>query len=128
MELKRFGVCTDLTLAGFCAIGSGSGYALQKLLSNEWKRTYSIDRALFDLFDAKVQAENDMNVGYDWDAVVITAHGCTPIPDHIKEMIDRAWIKVNRSPYETFNPEEHKPLPPEDWMVKLKAFADSIEI
>jgi hypothetical protein len=128
LELRRFGVCTDTTLTGFSAIGSGSGYALQRLLSGEWKRTYSIDRALFELFDAKVQAENDMNVGYDWDAVVITAHGCTLVPDQIKEMIDRAWIKVNRSPYETFNADEHKPLPPEDWMAKLKEFADSIKI
>jgi hypothetical protein len=128
MDLGRFGVCTDMTLTGFCATGSGSGYALQRLLSNEWKRTYSIDRALFELFDAKVQAENDMNVGYDWDAVVITEHGCTSVPDDMKEMIDRAWIKVNKSPYETHNPDEDKPLPPEDWMARLKVFADSIKV
>jgi 20S proteasome alpha/beta subunit len=128
LDLGRFGVCTDMTPTGFCATGSGSGYALQRLLSSEWKRTYSIDRALFELFDAKVQAENDMNVGYDWDAIVITRDSCSLVPDDIKQMIDRAWIKINRSPYEKYNPDEDKPLPPDDWMDKLKAFADSIKL
>jgi hypothetical protein len=127
-SLGRYGVCTDMTSTGFCATGSGSGYALQRLLSAEWKRTYTVDRALFELFDAKVSAENDMNVGYDWDAVVITEYGCTAVPDDIKVMIDRAWIKINRSPYEVFNPDEHKPLPPDDWKDQLKKFADSIKI
>jgi hypothetical protein len=127
-SLGRFGVCTDMTSTGFCATGSGSAYALQRLLSLEWKRTFTVDRALYELFDAKVQAENDINVGYDWDAVVITEHGCTSVPEDIKVMIDRAWIKLNRSPYEEFNSDEHKPLPPDDWMQRLKTFADSIKL
>lgn len=95
--------------------------------STEWERKYSIDRALFEVFDAKVQAENDMNVGYNWDAVILTANKSTPVPEDIKTMLDRAWIKLNRSPYVAFNKDEHVPLPPKDWMKKLKAFAESIE-
>jgi hypothetical protein len=126
LNLKAPGICVDTTLTGFCAVGSGSGYALQRMLSNEWKRKFPIDRALYEIFDAKVQAENDMNVGYDWDAIVLTAERAVTIPEDIKKMIDQAWIKLNRSPYEKHNPDEDLPLPPEDWMEKLKIFAETI--
>lgn len=126
LNLAPPGICTDMTLTGFSAIGSGSGYALQRLLSTEWKRKNPIDRALYEIFDVKVQAENDMNVGYDWDAIILTADKSVPVPEDIKTMLDRAWIKLNRSPYETFNPDEHLPLPPEDWMERLKIFTKSI--
>jgi hypothetical protein len=126
LELQPPGVCTDATLNGFSSIGSGSDYALQRLLSTEWNRKYPIDRALYEIFDAKVQAENDMNVGYNWDAIVLTQDKTVAVPDETKTMIDRAWIKLNRSPYETFDPEEDMPLPPDDWMKKLEAFAEAI--
>jgi hypothetical protein len=128
LSLAPPGICTDATLTGFSAIGSGSAYALQRLLSNEWNRKYSIDRALYEIFDAKVQAENDMNVGYNWDAIVLTSDGSVPVPEETKTMIDRAWIKLNRSPYDTFDPDENVPLPPDDWMDKLKAFGDTVKI
>jgi hypothetical protein len=120
------GICTDMTLNGFCSIGSGSGYALQRLLSTGWERKFPIDRALYELFDAKVQAENDPNVGYDSDAVILTADKSVPMPESTKKMLDRAWIKLNRSPYATFDPEEDVPMPPDDWMKKLQEFAESI--
>jgi Proteasome subunit len=126
LSLGPPGICTDATWTGFCATGSGSGYALQRLLSTEWKRKYPIDRALYETFDAKVQAENDMNVGYDWDAIVLSAERCVVVPEDIKVMIDRAWIQENRSPYEVFNKDEHKPLPPKDWKKKLEKYAESI--
>jgi hypothetical protein len=126
LNLAAPGVCTDMTLNGFSAIGSGSGYALQRLLNNEWSRKYPIDRALYEVFDAKVQAENDMNVGYNWDAIILTAEKVVPLPDDTKKMIDRAWIMLNRSPYETHDPIEDVPLPPKDWMPQLTTFAETI--
>jgi hypothetical protein len=126
LSLAPPGVCTDATLTGFSAIGSGSDFALKRLLDNEWSRKYAIDRALFEVFDAKVQAENDTNVGYKWDAIVLTTDKSVPLPENTKTMIDRAWIKLNRSPYEVFDPDEMVPLPPDDWMEQLKAFADGI--
>jgi hypothetical protein len=125
LSLESPGVCTDMTLNGFCSIGSGSGYALQRLLSTEWERKFPIDRALYEVFDAKIQAENDPNVGYDADVIVLTAKKSTPMPEDTKTMLDRAWIKQNRSPYVTFNPDEDVPLPPDDWMDKLKVFAET---
>lgn len=126
LSLESPGVCTDMTLNGFCSIGSGSGYALQRLLSTEWERKFPIDRALYEVFDAKIQAENDPGVGYDSDVIVLTAERAVSMPEDTKTMLDRAWIKQNRSPYVTFNPDEHVPLPPNDWMAKLKAFGESI--
>ena len=67
-----------------------------------------------------------MNVGYNWDAIVLTETKTVSIPEDIKTMIDRAWIKLNRSPYDTFDPDEHVPLPPEDWIAKLRTFAETI--
>ena len=126
LELAPPGICTDMTPGGFCANGSGAGYALKHLLSDGWDRKFSIDRAIFELFDAKIQAEDDPGVGYEADLIVITAQKATPIPDDIKTMLDRVWISLNRSPYVKFNPDEHVPLPPKNWKDRLKQFADSI--
>lgn len=129
LDLQAPGICTDMTLSGFCATGSGSGYALKHLLAEDgWKRTYPIDRALYELFDAKIQAEEDPGVGYDSNAIVITAGDSTAVPEDIKTMLDRAWIKLHRSPYVVFNADEHVPMPPDDWMERLKAFANGIKL
>jgi 20S proteasome alpha/beta subunit len=126
LSLESPGICTDMTLSGFCSIGSGSSYALQRLLETGWERKFPIDRALYEVFDAKIQAENDPNVGYDSDVIVLTADKSVPMPEDTKTMLDRAWIKLNRSPYVKFDRDEHVPLPPKDWMKKLKDFAESI--
>ena len=55
-----------------------------------------------------------------------SAKKAVPVSEDTKTMLDRAWIKLNRSPYESFDPDEHVPQPPEDWKSKLKAFADTI--
>lgn len=126
LSLDSPGACTDMTLSGFCSIGSGWGYALQRLLSTGWERNFSIDRALYEVFDAKIQAENDPGVGYDSDVIVLTAEKSVTMPKDTKTMLDRAWIMLNRSPYAKFNKDEDMPLPPKNWMRKLKQFADTI--
>lgn len=120
------GVCTDTTQTGFAAIGSGSGHALKEMFDNEWKRTFPLDRALYDILDAKIEAEEDDNVGYNWDAVILTADASNTVPQGIKTMLDRAWIMLNRSPYDAFNEAEDKPLPEEDWKDRLKKYTDSL--
>ena len=67
-----------------------------------------------------------MNVGYNWDAIVLTSEKVVPLPDDTKKMIDRAWIMLNRSPYETHDPIEDIPLPPEDWRPQLRTFAETL--
>ncbi len=125
LNLSAPGGCVDLTLTGFSAMGSGSGYALQNLLGG-WERSYPIDRALYEVFDAKSDAELDPNVGWDWDAVVLTADKIISVPEETKTMLDRVLVQQNRSPYTLFDQDKHLPLPPEDWMDKLKEFAKTI--
>jgi len=120
------GACTDTTLTGFSAIGSGSSHALNEMFNNEWERKFPLDRALYDIVDAKIEAEDDDNVGYNWDAVVLTADSCRIVPENIKTMLDRTWIQLHRSPYAVFNKDEDVPLPPRDWKKRLKEFTDGI--
>jgi hypothetical protein len=126
LNLGAPGGCVDVTQTGFSAMGSGSSYALQNLLGSGWERKYPIDRAIYEVFDAKSDAEQDPNVGWDWDAVVLTADKSVSIPEDTKTMLDQVLVKQNRSPYVEFDPEKHMPLPPEDWKAKLKTFAETI--
>ncbi|MGO9339956.1 MAG: hypothetical protein ACLPY1_20850 [Terracidiphilus sp.] len=120
------GACTDTTQNGFSAIGSGSPHALRKMFDNEWERKFPLDRALFEILDAKIEAEDDDDVGYNWDAVILTANSCTKVPEITKKMLDRTWIMLHRSPYAVFNKDEDVPLPPRNWKTRLKDFTDAI--
>ena len=120
------GACTDTTQTGFSAIGSGSEHALKEMFDNEWERKFSLDRALYDILDAKIEAEEDDDVGYNWDAVILTSDSNNTVPQGIKTMMDRAWIMLNRSPYHEFNAAEDTPPPEPDWKERLKRYTDDI--
>lgn len=126
IDISGFGLATNLTHTGFHAVGSGFDYALAKLLTCEYKRSSPIDRVLYECYDAKATAEQDPNVGYDWDAVIITQGRADRVPQTIKTMIDRAWTAHTRTPYEVFDPDENIPLPPENWKEKLREYAVSL--
>jgi len=126
LSLSSPGLCTDMTHTGFCAVGSGSGYALQKLLQHEWDRTRALDRTLYECFDAKASAENDPGVGYDWDAVILTRDKVGVVPKSIKVMIDRAWTDHVRSPYASWDFAEDLPKPPANWKFKLRKYVSDI--
>jgi hypothetical protein len=126
LTLTDPGACTDTTQTGFSTIGSGSEHALKEMFDNEWERKFSLDRALYDILDAKIEAEEDDNVGYNWDAVILTADASYTVPQEVKTMMDRAWIMLNRSPYHEFNAAEDQPLPEEDWKVRLKKYTDGL--
>jgi len=120
------GACTDTTQTGFSAIGSGSEHALKEMFDNEWERKFSLDRALYDILDAKIEAEEDDEVGYNWDAVILTSDSNNIVPQDIKTMMDRVWIMLNRSPYHEFNAAEDTPLPEPDWKERLKKYTNGI--
>jgi len=126
LQLEYPGLCTDMTHAGLCVAGSGSKYALQKLLSHEWDRSRLIDRTLYECFDAKASAELDPYVGLDWDAFVLRKDKITQVPKSIKTMIDRAWTQHVRSPFETYVEEEDLPPPPSNWKDRLQKYGESI--
>jgi hypothetical protein len=56
LDIDHPGVATDMTKTGFHAIGSGAEKAISRLLYSEHKRTHSVQRVLYDLFDAKAFA------------------------------------------------------------------------
>jgi hypothetical protein len=122
------GIVTDMTPNGFHAIGSGSEKALSNFLFSEHKRDHDIDRVLYDAFDAKANAELAVGVGYEWDAWIMLPGkmGVHPVPKDVKDLVQSAWSKFNRSPFEKYNPKEDRKGPPQNWKEKLREFSDSI--
>jgi hypothetical protein len=119
------GIARDMTMTGFQAIGAGWEKAVSRLLFAEHKSQHSIERVLYDCFDAKANAEMTPTVGYEWDAVVIRAGDMTEVPKDIKELIEDVWGKFNRSPFDKFDPKEHKRVP-KDWPDRLREWSRSL--
>lgn len=84
--------------------------------------------SIFDVFDAKVNAEMAVGVGYEWDSVVIMRNGFHDVPKAIKDLIEKAWGKYNRSPFEKYDPKEHEKGPPHDWKERLETFFSSLSV
>jgi hypothetical protein len=127
LDVMNPGVVTDMTTTGFHAIGSGWGEAVSHLLFTEHKRTHGVDRVLYDVFDAKANAELNANVGYEWDAQVIVAGINKPvfIPRETQKLIERVWVKATRSPFEKRTKEDAAP-PPSNWRDELSTFAVAV--
>jgi hypothetical protein len=119
LDLRHPGIATDMTITGHQAIGSGSEKAISRLLFSEHKRTHSIGRTLYDMFDAKANAEMAIGVGYEWDAVLIQRNGYHDVTDKIKKLIERVWVKFSRSPFEKYNRKEDMEPPPKNWEEEL---------
>ena len=125
LDLNNRGIAVDLTTTGFQAIGSGWKEATSRLLFSEHKREHSIARVLYDVFDAKANAEMSPHVGYEWDAWVMFPGtlGTHLIPKSIKKLIEKVWSKYQRSPFERYDPKEDSPGPPRDWKEQLEEFS-----
>jgi hypothetical protein len=121
------GIVTDMTHTGFHAIGSGWEKAVSRLLFSEHKRDHSLERVLYDAFDAKANAEMESHVGYEWDAVVSfdgRLSNCE-ISKEIKDLIERIWVQFNRSPFDKYNPKEDVEPPPLNWKKRLEKLINS---
>jgi hypothetical protein len=126
LSLESPGIVTDMTMTGFHGIGCGAEKAISRFLFAEHKRTHSIERTLFDAFDAKAFSEMSQGVGYEWDAVVILPNnGFHDVPEHIKKLIEKVWGKATRSPFDRFDPKEHYSLP-RNWKAQLSDFFTSL--
>jgi 20S proteasome alpha/beta subunit len=123
LDLDHPGTITDMSNAGFHAIGSGWDKAVARMLFNEHKREHDTVRVLYDSFDAKAHAEMAAGVGYEWDAVVSICSpvGFCDITQDIKDIVERAWSKFNRSPFEKHDRKKDLPLPPVNWKRQLNA-------
>lgn len=124
------GTVTDMTSTGFSAIGSGFQYTQSRLLFLSHERTDDLDKALYDIFDAKASAEMVPTVGTDWDSAVVYLCGDEVkvkfTEDKIDELIERVWFdRAALSPYEK-RKAEHPDPPPKNWKSKLKKYADDL--
>ncbi len=127
LEITSPGIATDMTMTGFHAIGSGHEKAKSRLLFSEHKRIHSIERTLYDAFDAKAFAEMSQGVGYEWDATIITKSGFHPVPEDIKKLIEKVWARSNRSPFDKYNPKEDEKSPPKNWKEQLAEFSSGLQ-
>jgi len=127
-DLGHPGIATDMTHTGFHAIGSGCEKAISQMLWNDHKRTNPIEHVLYDVFDAKANAELAVGVGYEWDAKIIIGNNLCAydVPKEIKQLLERAWSQCNRSPFDKYDPTEDLKPPPKNWKEKLRQFSESI--
>jgi hypothetical protein len=122
------GTVTDMTSTGFAAIGSGFAYAQSRLLFLAHKREDDLDKAMYDVFDAKASAEMSPTVGTDSDSVIVYLGKQGEIKvkiveEHISELIERVWFdKAALSPYETRSDDQPE-QPPKKWKQMLRKYA-----
>ena len=65
------GKCDIHDLTGFYAIGIGAPTAVARLLILDSKKENALEVVLYQVFEAKVNAEVVQNVGYNWDAEIL---------------------------------------------------------
>jgi 20S proteasome alpha/beta subunit len=118
------GQAGDLSRLGYHAIGSGSEYAVARLVGSEWTREKPTDESLFHALDAKISAENSPYVGGSWDAAVILPGKVHAVPKPLKETLDKAWVDHDRSPYYVREPDDLE-APPSDWKQQVKHYVQS---
>jgi 20S proteasome alpha/beta subunit len=126
LDLEPPGIVTNLFSTGFHAIGSGWDKAVARLLFSEHKRTNPIHRAVYDLFDAKANAEMSAGVGYEWDVKVLHAGRIIfDFTDGPKKLIEKVWAKYNRSPFDKRGKDDLG-APPRDWKQVFQDISNDI--
>lgn len=124
------GSITDMTFTGFAAIGSGSMYTLTRLLFLTHRRDDSLEKVIYDTFDAKASAEMSPSVGTDWDTVIIYLDADNKpqikiVDEKINKLIERAWYNLAAlSPYEKRDKDDLK-RPPRGWKATIKKYIES---
>jgi hypothetical protein len=120
-QLRFPGVLTDMSRMGFFATGEGWEYAVNRMLWSDSNRTHDLNRVLYDVFDAKANAEMVPSVGYEWDAAIIGLEGRAKLLlKETKEVLEKAWAKYNRHPFEKRDPKTDLPPPPKKWMTLVE--------
>jgi hypothetical protein len=67
------GIAINHDIPGFHAVGIGRDIAIGELYQFETESEESLDTALYEVFDAKANAELIQRVGYEWDCSVLVA-------------------------------------------------------
>jgi 20S proteasome alpha/beta subunit len=110
-------------LTGFHAIGAGARTALARLLMLDSDRSDSISLALYQAFDAKVNAELVQSVGYFWDAEILIPGKCKNVPKHVIRLIDNVYAAL---PKEPFSPKKKRYKYPRRWESRLGKYLTNL--
>jgi hypothetical protein len=120
-HLRYPGVFTNMARNGLHAIEAGAQYAINRLLFSESKRNQSVARVLYDAVYAKYTSEMAVGVGYETDASInIVDNASFVVPNTVMDLVTRAYVKQERSPFEKRNPKEDRPNPPRDWTKQIE--------
>jgi hypothetical protein len=113
------GVVKDYTDQAFNSIGIACDIANSRLLWSDYEPSFKFGRALFDVFDAKANAEMSPGVGFSWDSQILFGDERRSVPKNIKELIERSWSEHNRSPFKGRDRNEDLPHPGARWRQRI---------
>jgi hypothetical protein len=121
------GVLGSESAAGLAAIGIGQETALNRLYSLETDPDDSLEKVLYDTFDAKEACSESLpEVGREWDAFVICKEsGVIQVPDSIQVMIEQVYDNHPKSPFKPQGGSE-TPSPPPDWREVLSKWCSDV--
>jgi 20S proteasome alpha/beta subunit len=127
-QIFQPGHAASETRQGYAAIGIGADAATGRLMWHESDCDDSLDRVLWETFDAKVQAEIMRGVGYSWDGYILLQSNLTKaesVPDELQEVMDKAVRPFLRSPFSS-EPIDPSDALPEDWKEQITQFTKSL--
>jgi hypothetical protein len=113
------GIYDRYDLLGFHAVGIGQETAIARLLSLEAEKTDPLATALYNVFDAKVNAEILQGIGYRWDAEILVRGNpkSFKVPRNIVSLMDRVYSGFPRTPFDVDNPNI-----PDKWWDRIDKF------
>jgi len=113
-----------LNSVGMHAIGGGATFALGRLLSIELDKDTPLEQMLYHAFHAKADAEVIQGVGYEWDAVILTAAAATEVKKPIKALIEKVYNLATVDPFDPTLAEDE--APPRNWKAQLRKFSEGV--
>ena len=114
------GTVTIHDLSGYWAIGIGDFNAIERLLWAEVSKKNDLDLMLYQVFDAKANAEIVQGVGYDWDAeVMVNGKKSQRVRSDIKKLVAKVFEENTGSPF-------LKKQFPARWKRKLETYASEL--
>ena len=119
------GLATNHDIPGFHAVGIGRDIAIGELYQFETESDESLDTALYEVFDAKANAELIQGVGYEWDCSVLVANKePTEITKSARRAVEGIFEEATASPFHPKWGEHFKKMP--RWKKDLKQFTDGV--
>jgi hypothetical protein len=120
------GIGKNHDVSGNHAVGIGALAAVGRLAFLDIDRDDDLDRVLYEVLDAKANAELVQGVGVAWDAwIALPNSRPVNVRQNIRDLIDRIFGFNISSPYQRPDiPVQNRP--PKNWEKRLKAYAKEV--